>query len=486
MRSSLKISNRIDMSGKKVVFNTKETANKAPVKRVVNRKFNMNKMAKNALGSIPSCVFVNGSLDQRMGMEFLKMGQGSIPTVTGSLIKTELNKSGEKTMGIKDINYVLYHDTTGVRTVAKASSKSGNNVSSDIKNAESNGWAQTEIGWMYNENGKPVTGWKQIDGKWYYFETNGVMQTGWHTIDGKIYYFHSKDDMAESEWIQDKTNKNWYYIKSNGEIAKSEWRQDSVGKWYYVRSNGQMVKSEWRQDSAGKWYYLGSNGEMVTSQMVRGADGKNYYLGEDGAMVVNKDITWEGTTYHVDGNGVCSLSSGQDVDEKIEKFMEGTAEIGNWYTKNITTYLNGEIVKGDRTRSTKECELINNIEVGDDCSAFVSACLCKYGILTNTWYGSFAYNKNSASREEELINALEKAGFVWHTKDNNYIPKRGDILVQHEHYGKEDVKHVEIVDSYDGKGAQVWSWGKVYKSLPTLRTKTDLYGRTSGYWRIEK
>ena len=88
MRSSLKISNRIDMSGKKVVFNTKETANKAPVKRVVNRKFNMNKMAKNVLGSIPSCVLVTGSSEQRAEMEILKMVQGSIPVVIGSLTKT--------------------------------------------------------------------------------------------------------------------------------------------------------------------------------------------------------------------------------------------------------------------------------------------------------------------------------------------------------------------------------------------------------------
>ena len=209
-------------------------------------------------------------------------------------------------MGIKDINYVLYHDTTGVRTAAKAASGDKNSVLSNINKSERNGWVKTEIGWMYNENGKPVTGWKLIDGKWYYFESTGVMQTGWRTISGKIYYFHSKGDMAESEWIQDKTNKNWYYIKSNGEIAKSEWRQDSVGKWYYVRSNGVMVKSEWRQDREGKWYYLGSNGEMVTLQMVKGADGKNYYLGEDGVMVVNKDITWRGTTYHVDENGVCT------------------------------------------------------------------------------------------------------------------------------------------------------------------------------------
>lgn len=306
MKSSVKINNRIDMSGKSVSFSTKEKANRIPVKSLDRRKFNMNKMAKNALGSIPSCVLVTGSSEQRAEMEILKMVQGSIPVVIGSLTKTELKKSGEKTMGIKDINYVMYHDTTGVRTAAKAASGNKNSVLSNINKSERNGWVKTEIGWMYNENGKPVTGWKLIDGKWYYFESTGVMQTGWRTISGKIYYLHTKGNMAVSEWIQDKASKNWYYIKSNGEIAKSEWRQDSVGKWYYVRSNGMMVKSEWRQDREGKWYYLGSNGEMVTLQMIKGADGKNYYLGEDGAMVVNKDITWRGTTYHVDENGVCT------------------------------------------------------------------------------------------------------------------------------------------------------------------------------------
>ena len=306
MKSSVKINNRIDMSGKSVSFSTKEKANRIPVKSLDRRKFNMNKMAKNVLGSIPSCVLVTGSSEQRAEMEILKMVQGSIPVVIGSLTKTELKKTGEKTMGIKDINYVMYHDTTGVRTAAKAALGNKNSVLSNINKSERNGWVKTEIGWMYNENGKPVTGWKLIDGKWYYFESTGVMQTGWRTISGKIYYLHTKGNMAVSEWIQDKASKNWYYIKSNGEIAKSEWRQDSVGKWYYVRSNGVMVKSEWRQDREGKWYYLGSNGEMVTLQMVKGADGKNYYLGEDGVMVVNKDITWRGTTYHVDENGVCT------------------------------------------------------------------------------------------------------------------------------------------------------------------------------------
>ena len=458
MGSSMKINNRVDMSGKKVSFNTKETENKTPNKRVGNRKFNMEKMAKNALGLIPSRVLVNGNLEQRVEMDFLKMGQGSIPTVAGNLTKTELNKSGEKAMGIKDINYVLYHDTTGVRTVAKAAARNGNGLSSDIKKAESNGWVKTEMGWMYKENGKLVTGWKQIDGKWYYFESTGVMQTGWKQVSGKWYYLHT-DGAMRTDWKQ--IGGKWYYFHTDGAM-RTDWKQID-GKWYYFHTDGAM-RTGWKQ-IGGKWYYLYEDGHMAKSEKIQSEDGK---------------------IYDIDENGVCILSSNQSIDEKIEKFMEGTVEIGNWYTRNITTYLGGEIVNGDRTRKVKKCELINSIDVGDDCSGFVSACLCKYGILTNTWYGSFAYNKDNADRNDKLISALEKAGFVWHTKDDKYIPKRGDILVQHEHYGKENVKHVEIVDSYDGKEAQVWSWGKVYKSLPALRTKSELYGRTSGYWRIEK
>ena len=377
MKSSVKINNRIDMSGKSVSFSTKEKANRIPVKSLDRRKFNMNKMAKNVLGSIPSCVLVTGSSEQRAEMEILKMVQGSIPVVIGSLTKTELKKSGEKTMGIKDINYVMYHDTTGVRTAAKAASGNKNSVLSNINKSERNGWVKTEIGWMYNENGKPVTGWKLISGKWYYLHTDGAMRIDWKQIGGKWYYFHTDGAM------------------------RTGWKQID-----------------------DKWYYLYEDGHMAKSEKIQGKDGK---------------------VYDIDENGVCVLSSSRSIDEKIDNFMEGTAEIGNWYTKNITTYLGGEIVNGGRTRIVKKCELINNIDVGDDCS-----------------------------------------GFVWHKKDDKYIPKRGDILVQHEHYGKENVKHVEMVDSYDGKEAQVWSWGKVYKSLPAQRTKSGLYGRTSGYWRIEK
>lgn len=60
------------------------------------------------------------------------------------------------------------------------------------------GWAQNDAGrWLYYENGKPVTGWKQLDGKWYYFDAAGLMQAGgWREIGGKWYYFYPGGVMA--------------------------------------------------------------------------------------------------------------------------------------------------------------------------------------------------------------------------------------------------------------------------------------------------
>ena len=269
MKSSVKINNRIDMSGKSVSFSTKEKANRIPVKSLDRRKFNMNKMAKNVLGSIPSCVLVTGSSEQRAEMEILKMVQGSIPVVIGSLTKTELKKTGEKTMGIKDINYVMYHDTTGVRTAAKAASGNKNSVLSNINKSERNGWVKIEIGWMYNENGKLVTGWKQIDGKWYYFEASGVMQTGWKQIDDKWYYLYEDGHMAKSEKIQGKDGKV-YDIDENGvytagnidkliDIAMSQ-RYEITGfkenKKIYINENGEYVESDEGDNDTiySKWY----------------------------------------------------------------------------------------------------------------------------------------------------------------------------------------------------------------------------------------
>ena len=65
------------------------------------------------------------------------------------------------------------------------------------------GWAQNDAGgWLYYENNKPVTGWKQLESKWYYFDAAGLMQSGgWKQISGKWYYFYADGSMAANTEI---------------------------------------------------------------------------------------------------------------------------------------------------------------------------------------------------------------------------------------------------------------------------------------------
>ena len=65
------------------------------------------------------------------------------------------------------------------------------------------GWGQNDAGsWLYYENNKPVTGWKQIEGIWYYFDAAGLMQSrGWRQIGGKWYYFYADGSMAANTEI---------------------------------------------------------------------------------------------------------------------------------------------------------------------------------------------------------------------------------------------------------------------------------------------
>ena len=46
------------------------------------------------------------------------------------------------------------------------------------------GWMKNDSGqWLYYQNGKKLTGWREIDGKWYYFYKDGTMAVN-TVIDG--------------------------------------------------------------------------------------------------------------------------------------------------------------------------------------------------------------------------------------------------------------------------------------------------------------
>ena len=146
---------------------------------------------------------------------------------------------------------------TSGNTGTTSTTASGNSVDGTVVSGEGpgkeaanidNGWIQTMPGkWKYMENGKATTGWKQVNGLWYFMDTQGIMQTGW--------LFQ---------------NNLWYYLKDSGAMAIN-W-QNVNGKWYWLSLDGAM-RTGWKFIN-NLWYYMEESGAMLenTSRIINGVE----------------------------------------------------------------------------------------------------------------------------------------------------------------------------------------------------------------------
>ena len=76
-----------------------------------------------------------------------------------------------------------------------------------------NGWQQNDSGeWSYYKNGEPLKGWFSVDQKKYWMDktTGKMFSNGWKQIDGKWYYFYPDGAMAVNTTI------DGYTIGSDG------------------------------------------------------------------------------------------------------------------------------------------------------------------------------------------------------------------------------------------------------------------------------
>ena len=115
-------------------------------------------------------------------------------------------------------------------------------------------WVQGENGWHYYDNNKQVTGWKQIDGKWYFFNAEGVMQKWW-VKDGNTWYYLNGSGAMETGWLQD--GGKWYFLEASGAMKASQWFE-VAGKWYYVDGSGALAVN-----TTVGGYTVNGNGEWV-------------------------------------------------------------------------------------------------------------------------------------------------------------------------------------------------------------------------------
>ena len=207
------------------------------------------------------------------------------------------------------------------------------------------GWYQENHHWRFYQDDKPALNWKQIQGKWYYFDQDGnrlhstvykgyafdqdgvMIENSWTKLDNQWYYADSSGRLAQNTWK--KINGSWYYfdqtgsmlsntavdgylLTKSGAMAEKGWTKlDQI--WYYVAPSGKISQDKWEKIN-GSWYYFDKDGGMLSATTFKG-----YLFNQSGAMAENNWVKIKDTWFYANG-------SGRYVQENWQKIQ------GSWYS----------------------------------------------------------------------------------------------------------------------------------------------------------
>ena len=207
------------------------------------------------------------------------------------------------------------------------------------------GWYQENHHWRFYQDDKPALNWKQIQGKWYYFDQDGnrlhstvykgyafdqdgvMTENSWTKLDNQWYYADSSGRLAQNTWK--KINGSWYYfdqtgsmlsntavdgylLTKSGAMAEKGWTKlDQI--WYYVAPSGKISQDKWEKIN-GSWYYFDKNGGMLSATTFKG-----YLFNQSGAMAENNWVKIKDTWFYANG-------SGRYVQQNWQKIQ------GSWYS----------------------------------------------------------------------------------------------------------------------------------------------------------
>lgn len=142
------------------------------------------------------------------------------------------------------------------------------------------------------------------DGKSYYY-INGEKAKGWRKIDGKYYYFNSQKGYLYKNTLLTSSKYNICYMDETGARVSDTW-VTWKDKKYYIASNGYALKGV-RKVGEYYYYFHSRYSYMLTDRKAVSHAGNIYYFNNDGIRVTRKLVTLkeDGTehTYYFEKNG---------------------------------------------------------------------------------------------------------------------------------------------------------------------------------------
>ena len=170
-----------------------------------------------------------------------------------------------------------------------------------------------------DETGEAVkkTGFVKSYGRWYYLEENGKKAKGFKEIDGKLYYFsnnpmnkYETNEQVRGQLVRPKfyisfpnraeDNPTYYFEAETGAAVTNQFVY-ADGHWYYFGKDGKALLFD--QVVNGQHLYFDYEGKQVKGDFVTDYKGTRYYDENSGELVTNQTRTINGVTYHFDENG---------------------------------------------------------------------------------------------------------------------------------------------------------------------------------------
>ena len=233
------------------------------------------------------------------------------------------------------------------------------------------GWYQENYHWRFYQDDQPAVNWKQIQGKWYYFDQNGdrlqstiykgyafdqegaMVENSWTKLDNQWYYADSSGRLAQNTWK--KINGSWYYfdqtgsmlsntsvdgylLTNSGAMAEKGWIKLDQN-WYYVTPSSRISQDKWEKIN-GSWYYFDKNGVML-SQTTIGA----YLLGDSGAMAENSWVRINENWYYANAYGKYSQDKWEKINDSWYAFEQNGVMLSNKWKESYYLKASGAMAE---------------------------------------------------------------------------------------------------------------------------------------------
>ena len=202
---------------------------------------------------------------------------------------------------------------------------------------------------VYDTNGRRVNkGWVKAEGYWYYIDSEThTYVTGYNEIDGKAYYFDSYGRLDYSQNYVDYYDDVIYSTDKNGVYTKKK----ITSKWFIMYQECYYYK-----DITG---WVGENyvydGKLATNEVVDGkylVDAKGNWVKKQGwyESRINMYGFKTSSTFYVKKNKTAAVSEWLQIDGKWYYFNEkGKLQKGPMFQGNVLYFMDQETGKYLRT-----------------------------------------------------------------------------------------------------------------------------------------